>query len=958
VITEPLTDGQIVNAEDVHMETEPMDDPDGDAHQCTDWEIRTVSPNAVVWSTPCVTGVEKLHIHLGDGTFSGSHAGRTALFPETNYRLRVRHHDDTGQSSAYAERLFTTGPASQVFPLELDDVASIPTPAWTDETGAPLVLPGGGTPGFVIVESPTSELLVAFEGLDGVSNTITNPGPLPAHRAVRVRVSGGSSSLALPLSHVSFTDGGAVDRTLYLPAMSLSPGSTAYFWISTNGSSYWGSVSQTEPDFSTLAQGAPVPWEVSVPGFKVEVVATGFQLPVNIAFVPNPGLDPEDPLYYVTELYGTIKVVTRGGIVSNYATNLLNYDPGGAFPGSGEQGLAGVAVDPVSGDVFAGMLYDAAPPSGPHYPKVVRFHSTDGGLTAATQTIIRNMTGETQGQSHFISNLTIGPDGKLYVHMGDGFDAATALNLSSYRGKILRMNLDGSAPSDNPFYNAGDGINARDFVFTYGLRNPFGGGWRASDGLHYEVENGPGSNDRFAKMVAGQSYGWNGTDGTMTIGAIYTWVQPHAPVNIAFIQPETFGGSGFPASAYDHAFVTESGPTYGGGQQARGKRIVEFTLDGSGSVVEGPVSFVEYTGSGRGSTCGLAAGPDGLYFTDLYKDAGTSPIERGANVLRVRFIGTADFTSDVRSGPAPLDVQFTDTSNVPGAFAWLWHFGDGGTSTSQNPAHTYLADGIYAVRLEVTGTNGIAIEQKNAYVLVGDVAAGLQADYYDNMGFTGFVDTRIDPTIDFNWGSGAPFPPMGPDQFSVRWTGRVLADFSETYTFFTTSDDGIRLWVDGQLVVDSWVDQPPTEHSGTIALSAGERVDIQVDYYENGGGALARLEWQSPSRPRQVVPQDHLFLPIPVVSVGPSVEAFAHLAIPSPLTHASPVRFALDQSGRAVVALYDVGGRELARLFDGYVERGDERRVIVDPTLFPAGAYFVRITRGREALSRKVLLFR
>ena len=85
-----------------------------------------------------------------------------------------------------------------------------------------------------------------------------------------------------------------------------------------------------------------------LPGYQVEVVATGFQLPVNIAFVPNPGPDGNDPLFYVTELYGTIKVVSNLGNVSDFATNLLDYSPSGQFPGSGEQGLSGIAIDPAT----------------------------------------------------------------------------------------------------------------------------------------------------------------------------------------------------------------------------------------------------------------------------------------------------------------------------------------------------------------------------------------------------------------------------------------------------------------------------------------------------------------------------------------------------------------------------------------------------------------------------------
>ena len=238
-----------------------------------------------------------------------------------------------------------------------------------------------------------------------------------------------------------------------------------------------------ERPFSTAPAGppgvpSPIPWAARQSGYVVEVVATGFQLPMNIAMVPNPGNNPSDPFLYVTELYGKIKVVSRSGAVSDYATGLLNFNPTGNFPGSGEQGLAGIAIEPTTGDLFVSMVYeDTASPVNPkpHYSKVLRFHSNDGGKTGATQTVVKDFFGESTEHSHQISNTTIGPDGKLYQHMGDGFDSSTALNLNSYRGKVLRMNLDGTAPTDNPFYNASDGINARDFVFAYGLRNPFGG---------------------------------------------------------------------------------------------------------------------------------------------------------------------------------------------------------------------------------------------------------------------------------------------------------------------------------------------------------------------------------------------------------------------------------------------------------------------------------------------------
>ena len=269
-------------------------------------------------------------------------------------------------------------------------------------------------------------------------------------------------------------------------------------------------------------------------------------------------------------------------------------------------------------------------PGGDHHPQVVRLHSNDGGRTAASVTVIRNMVGETQGQSHQISNATIGPDGKLYVHNGDGFDSSTALNLNSYRGKILRMNLDGTAPTDNPLYNAADGINSRDYIYAYGFRNPFGGAWRASDGKHYEVENG-NAIDRLARVDRGGNYDWNGSDASLIAGCPLRLESGHAPVNITFVQSPTFGGSQFPTTKLDHAFVSESGPTYALGQQTNGKRISEFKLDANGNVVGSPTTFVQYVGTGRATVAGLAAGPDGLYFTELYKDQNVvTPIDAGA----------------------------------------------------------------------------------------------------------------------------------------------------------------------------------------------------------------------------------------------------------------------------------------------------------------------------------------
>ncbi len=859
VIIEPPVDSLVLNAADVHLETNPMSDSDsGDTHFCSDWEIWTVNPVERVWASLCITGTETVHNHLGDGIFEGSHAGRTELFYDETFRLRVRHQDNTALWGGWSERIFLTGPEAQIFPLEFEDVASTPTPVWQHNQGSSVILPGFPNPGFLDLDHPVGGLLLRVEGFDGSSNMITNPASLGVHWPVRVVISGGGAGMALTKSGLALTDDDGADQIIYLPPLNLAANDTAYMWVGIDGSTYWGNGGQTEPDFSDLARGAAVPWIVLQPGYEIEIVATGFQLPVNIAFVPSPGLDPGDPLYYVTELYGSIKVVTNDGTVSDYATNLLNFNPTGAFPGSGEQGVAGIVVEPATGDVYASMVYDGG--SNQHYAKVDRFTSNDGGLTAATQTTILDMAGELVGASHQISNLSIGPDNMLYINNADGGNFSTALDTTQWRGKILRSTIGGAAPADNPFYGTGNGITATDFIYAYGFRNPFGGRWRESDGFFYEIENGPSQNDRLAKVIPGASYGWDGTGASMLTGASYVWTTPHGVVNMAFIQNSEFNGSEFPASKIDHCYVTESDGTWSTGPQTLGKRVVEFELAGDGSVVAGPTTLVEYTGSGKATAVGLASGPDGLYFTDLYKDQDyLTPIDPGANVLRIKYVGIADFVADATSGEAPLPVQFTDLSDISSPSAWNWEFGDGNISTAQNPMHTYTTDGTYNVRLTVTGSKGVITSQKNGYVIVGDIGSGLTAAYYDEMDFTDLKLTRIDSEVNFQWLLEPPDPSMAVDSFSVQWTGQVKAGFTETYTFYTQTDDGVRLWVNSELLIDEWQPQGSTEFSATIDLVADRKYDIRMDFFDQWADALAELYWSSPSVAKQIIPQARLF---------------------------------------------------------------------------------------------------
>ena len=136
---------------------------------------------------------------------------------------------------------------------------------------------------------------------------------------------------------------------------------------------------------------------------------------------------------------------------------------------------------------------------------------------------------------------------------------------------------------------------------------------------------------------------------------------------------------------------------------------------------------------------------------------------------------------------------------------------------------------------------------------------GLLGAYFNEPEFSQPALTRTDATINFNWGTSSPSGAVGADTYSVRWTGKIEPRFSETYTFRTTSDDGVRLWVNGQLIIDAWFDHGATDHFGAIALERGVRYDLKMEYYEATGSAVAVLAWSSPSQPLQVVPQSQLY---------------------------------------------------------------------------------------------------
>lgn len=121
------------------------------------------------------------------------------------------------------------------------------------------------------------------------------------------------------------------------------------------------------------------------------------------------------------------------------------------------------------------------------------------------------------------------------------------------------------------------------------------------------------------------------------------------------------------------------------------------------------------------------------------------------------------------------------------------------------------------------------------------------------------VLSRVDSTVDFDWGAGSPGTGVPADGFAARWSGTVIPTATESYTFYTSTDDGIRLWVNGTLVIDKWNHQSATEHTSTpVALTAGVPVTIRLEMYEQGGDASAKLSWSSASTTKAIIPSSAL----------------------------------------------------------------------------------------------------
>ena len=415
------------------------------------------------------------------------------------------------------------------------------------------------------------------------------------------------------------------------------------------------------------ALSAPVMVNVSNTSyFQNEILATGFNLPTAIKFLP-------DGRMLVAELTGTIKVLPPPYTSAN-PTPFLQLDlniPG--YDGL-QQGIFDIALDPdFTANHYYYVFYTNDTPNRDRLSRFTANAALDG--TVAGSEVILYEDPQTPNTEHHGGAINFGNDGKIYFTTGDHFLGTPAQDLTSPRGKVLRINPDGTVPTDNPFYD-GAGPNY-DAVWAYGLRNPYRAYYDAPTGRLFIGDVGGNiastAIEELNVGVRGANYGWPNVEGTSSNPA-YTnpiFAYPHNGRDAAITGGFVYHGTQFPSSYQGSYFFADYAQNW----------IRRLTFDANGTVT-GVFNFEPADGSvdgPYGDIVYLTEGPEGaLYYVDLgYSDvSGTFGVSK---IRRIQYIQSdlppvVAASATPAEGPVPLTVNFSSagSSDPEGMTAYLF----------------------------------------------------------------------------------------------------------------------------------------------------------------------------------------------------------------------------------------------------------------------------------------------
>jgi glucose/arabinose dehydrogenase len=339
--------------------------------------------------------------------------------------------------------------------------------------------------------------------------------------------------------------------------------------------------------------------------FRVETVAGGLEVPWGFAFLPN-----KDMLF--TERPGRVRLIAGGKLRPDAVYVVPDVEP------SSESGLMDISIHPsFSANRFVYLAY-AYNRDGKR-DKVVRY-KFDGEKFLEPKVIIEDLPA---APNHAGMRARFGPDGKLYITVGDATDWNEAQNNMSLAGKTLRLNDDGTVPADNPFVGK---AGYRPEIFSTGHRNAQGLAWQPGTGLMFQTEHGPsgfegrgGGADEVNIVEAGKNYGWPTIWGMRNRQGMETPLLEYTPA-CAPASGMFYNGDAFPGFKGNFFFGC-----------LRGQRIIRVVLDGRKVVSQENLLSGTY-----GRIREMAEGPDGyIYFSTSNRDGRGSPAKDDDRIMRL-----------------------------------------------------------------------------------------------------------------------------------------------------------------------------------------------------------------------------------------------------------------------------------------------------------------------------------
>lgn len=530
-------------------------------------------------------------------------------------------------------------------------------------------------------------------------------------------------------------------------------------------------------------------------GFAETRVATGLSNPTAMTVAP-------DGRIFVTQQGGALRVVRNGTLLSQPFLTV-------SVDSAGERGLLGVAFDPAfASNNYVYVYYTTA--SSPVHNRVSRFTASTSNPDVAvsgSEVQLLNLPALSSATNHNGGAIHFGNDGKLYIAVGDNANSSNSPSLNTTLGKILRINSDGSIPSDNPFVSQTSGINQA--IWARGLRNPFTFAVDPANGRIHVNDVGQDTWEEVNLGAAGANYGWPQTEGpnpagvagvTYPINAYQHSGSACAITGGAFYRPTT---GNFPTEYTGRYFFGD----YCGGYI---RMLTPPNYSSSAAFATGISSLVDILAHPDGSLYYLARGGGDLYRI-RYTGATAPTIASQPSSITVAAGQTATFTVSA-SGTGPLSYQWQrNGANIAGATAATYSF----TAAASDNGAMFRAVVSNSAGSATSNSATLTVPANSAPV--GTITSPASQRYRGGQTFT-FSGTGSDaedgalPASAFTWrvdfrhdSHGHPFMPSTSGITSGSFT---IADRGETsanvyYRIYLTVRDS------GGLTHTSFVDLRP-----------------------------------------------------------------------------------------------------------------------------------------------------